>query len=215
MAAPPHSCRDASDRVPPDAAAPTPQDPDAALLAAYAAGDLQAARMLMTRHLPRVLSFAGRLLGDPAEAEDIAQEALLRLWRIAPDWQPGRAQVSTWLYRVTANLCTDRLRRRQGARAAAPLEAVAEPADPAPGAEGRLIAADRAAALQAALRDLPPRQAQAVVLRHLEGLSNPEIAGIMDTGVEAVESLIARGRRALAAALGPRRDALGYDDDRP
>jgi RNA polymerase sigma-70 factor (ECF subfamily) len=183
---------------------------DAALLARYAAGDLAAARVLTERHLGRVLGFARRMLGDAAEAEDVAQEAMLRLWQIAPDWRPGEARVSTWLYRVTANLCTDRLRRRRGVA----LEAAAEPADPAPGALAALMAADRAAALEAALAELPPRQREAVVLRHLDGMANPEIAQVMDIGVEAVESLIARGRRALAVRLAPRRAELGYDDDR-
>lgn len=184
---------------------------DAALLAAYAAGDGRAARRLVDRHLPRVLGFARRMLGDAAEAEDVAQEAMLRLWRIAPDWRAGEARVSTWLYRVTANLCTDRLRRRRGVTGAE----LPEPADDRPGALATLIAADRAAALETALAALPERQRQAVVLRHLEGLSNPEIAAILDCGVEAVESLIARGRRALTARLAPQRAELGYDDDRP
>mgnify|MGYP000185406165 CR=1 FL=1 len=189
---------------------------DAALLAAYAGGDGRAARALVARHLPRVLGLARRLLGDAAEAEDVAQEAMLRLWRIAPQWRAEQARVSTWLYRVTVNLCTDRLRRRRTAvGGAATGEALPEPADERPGALATLIASDRVAALEAALALLPERQRQAVVLRHLEGLSNPEIAEVMDTGVEAVESLIARGRRMLAARLAPRREDLGYDDDRP
>lgn len=183
---------------------------DAALMAAYARGDAAAAAELARRHLPRVLAFSARMLGDRAEAEDVAQEAMLRLWRIAPDWRAGEAQVSTWLYRVAANLCTDRLRR---ARRSAPLDAEAEPPDPARGAEAVLIARDRAAALEAALTLLPERQRQAVVLRHLEGLSNPEIAAVMDIGVEAVESLTARGKRALAALLSGRREDLGYDGE--
>lgn len=188
-----------------------PTAADAALVAAYAAGDKRAARQLVDRHLPRVLGFARRMLNDTAEAEDVAQEAMLRLWRIAPEWREGEARVSTWLYRVTANLCTDRLRRR---RAMTGTE-LPEAADERPGVLAGLIAADRVAALEAALSSLPERQRQAVVLRHLEGLSNPEIAEVMDTGVEAVESLIARGRRALAVRLAPRREDLGYDDDRP
>ncbi|MBD3766243.1 MAG: RNA polymerase sigma factor [Rhodobacterales bacterium] len=183
---------------------------DEALLAAYAAGDAAAARILTLRLTPRALSYAVRMLGDRAEAEDVAQEAMLRLWRAAPGWRAGEARPTTWLYRVVANLCTDRLRRRRPAPA---LDEVPEPADPAPGALSGLIADDRARALQAALADLPERQRQAVVLRHLEGLGNPEIAGIMDIGVEAVESLLARGRRGLQAALAGRRDDLGYDDE--
>ncbi len=183
---------------------------DAALLAAYARGERAAARALADRLVPRILGFAARMLGDRAEAEDVAQEAMLRLWRQAPHWRPGEASVATWLYRVAANLCTDRLRRRRPAA----LDDVPEPADEAqPGALAGLIAADRAAALEAALARLPARQRQAVVLRHLEGLANPVIAEIMGVGVEAVESLTARGRRALGADLAGRRKELGYDDD--
>ena len=183
---------------------------DEVLLAAYAAGDAAAARELARRFLPRILGYARRMLQDPAEAEDVAQEAMLRLWRMAPGWRPGEAQVSTWLWRVAANLVTDRLRRRRGGL---DLEAVPEPEDPAPSALQVLQQADRAAALEAALAALPERQRQAVVLRHIEGLPNPEIARIMGIGVEAVESLTARGKRALAALLSGQREALGYDHD--
>ena len=183
--------------------------PDDDLLARFAAGDGAAARVLTLRLTPVALRVAQRMLGDRAEAEDVAQEAMLRLWRMAPDWRPGVAQVSTWLYRVTANLCTDRLRRRR----TVDLDAAGEVADGRPGAVQDLIAADRIAALDAALSALPDRQRQAVVLRHLEGLSNPEIADILGIGVEAVESLTARGRRALAAALAGRREELGYGAD--
>ncbi len=181
---------------------------DEALLALYGRGDATAARELTRRLAPMAFRVAARLLGDRAEAEDLAQEAMLRLWRMAPDWQAGTAKVSTWLYRVVANLATDRLRRRRGL----PLDAVPEPADERPGALGAMIAADRAAALDRALLGLPERQRQAVVLRHLEGLGNPEIAEIMGVGVEAVESLIARGKRGLTEALAGRREELGYGD---
>ncbi|MDX1820571.1 MAG: RNA polymerase sigma factor [Alphaproteobacteria bacterium] len=182
---------------------------DHILLRRFAAGDGAAARVLTLRLTPRVFAHALRLLGDRAEAEDVAQEAMLRLWRIAPDWREGEAKVTTWLYRVTANLATDRLRKRRGVA----LDAVPEPEDDRPSAAEGLQDAARAAALQAALADLPERQRQAVVLRHIEGLGNPEIAGIMDISAEAVESLIARGKRALSAALSGRRAELGYSDD--
>ena len=182
---------------------------DEALLALYGRGDPMAARVLTGRLAPVALRVAYRMLGERAEAEDIAQEAMLRLWKQAPDWQAGGAKVSTWLYRVITNLATDRLRRRRSV----PLEAVPEPVDTAPGAVGRMVEADRAAALNLALLALPERQRQAVVLRHLEGLGNPEIAAIMGVGVEAVESLIARGKRGLTQALAGRRAELGYGDD--
>ena len=149
------------------------------------------------------------MLRDRAEAEDVAQEAMLRLWRIAPEWRQGEAKVSTWLYRVVSNLCTDRLRRAR----TTPLDTVPDPEDGAPGVVAGMIDADRARALDDALATLPDRQRQAVVLRHLEGLTNPEIALVMDIGVEAVESLTARGKRSLAAALAGRREELGYEGD--
>ncbi|SEW25419.1 RNA polymerase, sigma subunit, ECF family [Cognatiyoonia koreensis] len=183
---------------------------ESALLVAFANGDGDAARLLTDRLLPRVLGQATRMLADRAEAEDVAQEAMLRLWRVAPDWRQGEAQVSTWLYRVTANLCTDRLRRRRGNVA---LDQIAEPEDPSPSATARMQTLSRQRALSDALATLPDRQAQAVALRHLEGLSNPEIAEVMDITVTSVESLTARGKRALAEVLAAQKDALGYQDD--
>jgi RNA polymerase sigma-70 factor (ECF subfamily) len=180
---------------------------DEALLVLYANGDPGAARALTLRLTPRVLGFAARMLADRTEAEDVTQEAMLRLWHMAPDWRQGEARVATWLYRVASNLCLDRLRisRPRG------LDEVAEPEDFTPGVVARLIEADRVLALDKALAALPDRQRQAVVLRHIEGLSNPEIAAVMDIGVEAVESLVARGKKGLAALLSGRRAELGYE----
>ncbi|WP_407682130.1 RNA polymerase sigma factor [Pseudodonghicola flavimaris] len=178
----------------------------------FANGDPLAARHLAQRLGPRTYSVAFRVLGDRDEAEDVAQEAMMRLWKMAPDWVPGQAQVSTWLYRVTMNLCLDR-KRRDGRSGLQRLDDVPEPLDPARTAPEQMQEDARADALQRALQSLPDRQRQAVVLRHIEELSNPEIAGIMDISVEAVESLTARGKRALAAALAGRREELGYSDD--
>ena len=186
---------------------------DEALMVLYANGDRPAALALTRRITPRVLAYAARLLsGDRAEAEDVAQETMLRLWRIAPEWRQGETKVTTWAYRVATNLCIDRQRSRTRKRQMA-LDDAPEVADSGPGAEGRLIEAGRMAALETALSELPDRQRQAVVLRHLEGMTNPEIAAIMEIGVEAVESLTARGKRALSALLSGRKEALGYEDD--
>ena len=182
---------------------------DEALLVAFGNGDRDAARILTARLTPRVLGYSARILGDRAEAEDVAQEAMLRLWRIAEDWRQGEAKVSTWLYRVVANLCTDRLRKKRGVG----LDTIAEPIDDTPSPEAGMVQAQRQAALNAALQTLPERQRQAVVLRHIEGVSNPEIAEMMDISVEAVESLTARGKRVLAKVLAARREELGYSDD--
>ena len=188
----------------------TEATPDGALLVAYANGDLSAAQELTRRLAPRVLAQATKMLADRTEAEDVTQEALMRLWKIAPDWRQGEAEVSTWLYRVVANMCTDRLRRR--ARGVA-LDAIAEPEDGSPSVADQMQDNARRKALSDALAQLPERQAQAVSLRHLEGLSNPDIAEVMQIGVEAVESLTARGKRALAALLAGRKNELGYSDD--
>ncbi len=184
--------------------------PDGALLIAFANGDQTAARLLTVRLAPRALGQAMRMLSDRAESEDVVQEALLRLWKVAPDWRQGEAQVSTWLYRVVANLCTDRLRRR---RRSVGLDEIAEPEDDVPSVSEQMVASARMQALTDALAALPDRQAQAVALRHLEGLGNPEIAEIMEISVEAVESLTARGKRALAAILAERKAELGFSDD--
>ncbi|WP_090207406.1 RNA polymerase sigma factor [Yoonia litorea] len=188
------------------------QDSDGQMLLAFAAGDTSAARALTARLLPRVLGQATRMLGNASEAEDVAQEAMLRLWKIAAEWREGEAQVSTWLYRVVANLCTDSLRRR---RRSVALDQVAEPADPHGASDRRLQEVQRVQALSDGLAQLPERQAQAVALRHLEGLSNPEISQIMDISVRSVESLTARGKRALGEILRGRKEELGYHDETP
>ena len=151
------------------------------------------------------------MLADRAEAEDVAQEAMLRLWRVAPQWRQGEAQVSTWLYRVVTNLCTDRLRARQRRGPQGALEELDAVADGGPGVEARMIGRRPHGGAGCGAGGIAGAAAQAVVLRHLEGLTNPEIAEVMEIGVEAVESLMARGKRALAARLAGRREELGYD----
>jgi len=183
---------------------------DEALLVLYANGDGSAARALTLRLTPRVFGQAYRMLGDRAEAEDVTQDALLRLWKIAPEWRQGEAQVSTWLWRVVANLATDRLRKR---RRVAPLEDAGDPVDDSADVPAQMQAEARRAALAGALAELPERQRRAVELRHFDGLGNPEIAAILKISVEAVESLTSRGKRALARALKGRKAELGYTDD--
>lgn len=183
---------------------------DEVLLALYAQGDRAAARLLTTRFLGRLLSYTLRMLADRGEAEDIAQETLLRLWRAAPDWRAGEAKVSSWLYTVAGNMARDRLRQRHRRRTEA-LESIPEPEDAALGALDTMMARERLNALDRALKKLPARQRQAVILRHIEELKNPEIATIMGIGVEAVESLTARGKRTLQALLSAQRETLGYE----
>ena len=182
-------------------------DRDAELLARFAAGDQGAARALTDQLLPGALRQAWRMLGDQAEAEDVAQDALMRLWRQAADWRAGEARVSTWLYRVVHNLCIDRMRKR---RPQVPVEDAPEPVDPDPSVLQRMAETETAKAVAAAIQELPERQRQALMLRHFEGYSNPQIGEAMDCSVEAVESLLARARRQLAVLMKDQREALGY-----
>ena len=175
----------------------TVEDPDGELVRRAGLGETAAVQALVARKLGRVLSLAERMLGDRAEAEDVAQEAFLRVWRIAPRWRPGAAKFDTWLHRVTLNLCFDRLRRRRERPTAEPPDLP----DPGPAPDRGLIAEDVGRRVRAALQALPPRQRQAIVLCHYQEVGNIEAAGLMGVSVEALESLLSRGRRALKAAL--------------
>jgi RNA polymerase sigma-70 factor (ECF subfamily) len=173
-------------------------DPDAELVRNAGAGDAQAAEALVRRHLPRMTGLARRMLNDAAEAEDVAQEVFLRVWREAPRWKPGQAKFETWMHRVALNLCYDRLRRR---REKTDPDAGLFVADGKPLASEEWLARQRAAKVQAALATLPERQRAAIALVHFDEQTNIAAAAALDVSVEALESLLSRGRRALRAAL--------------
>jgi RNA polymerase sigma-70 factor, ECF subfamily len=173
-------------------------DSDEALMARIARGDERAFRMLAQRHLPAMLGLARRILGNAADAEDVAQEAMLRVWIHAPRWQP-LALVRTWLTRVVVNLCLDRKRRAQWVA----LDVVGEIADPTPGAGEIAEHDERARLLAAAIADLPARQRTAIMLTYSEGMSNAQVADILDTSVSAIETLLVRGKQNLRRALRP------------
>jgi len=196
--------------VPPDKAKPDPahsrsgisrdeaRQADQALMARVSQGDAHAFQQLVNSGIDRVLAVARRILGDDIEAEDVAQDVFLRLWRQAEQWEGGRAQVSTWLYRVTVNSCIDRLRARK--------EQTVDELPEISGSATQLQALeeeDLRDYMDAALQVLPERQRMALVLFHYENLSMSVVAEILDSSVEAVESLLARGRRTLKKNLDP------------
>ena len=180
--------------------APLP-DPDEELLARVARGDPAAVRALMARKLPRVHGLAVRMLNDTAEAEDVTQEVFVRAWKQAGRWKPGVARFDTWLHRVALNLCYDRLRRRREVATETPPEV----ADEGPAPDRGLEAADVGARVASAMAALPDRQREALVMCHYQELGNIEAAALMGVSVEALESLLSRGRRALRAALADMR----------
>ncbi|GAA0586058.1 RNA polymerase sigma factor [Rhizomicrobium electricum] len=177
-------------------------DPDTDLVVRVGRGDRTAAQALMARHLPGMLALARRMLSGQAEAEDCVQEAFLKVWTHAARWQPGKAKFETWLYRVTLNQCYDRLRKKP----TEPLEAAADVPDGGDSPDRGLEVAALETEVSAALADLPERQRAAILLCHYQERGNIEAAEILGISVEALESLLARGRRTLRTKLSHLRD---------
>jgi RNA polymerase sigma factor (sigma-70 family) len=182
------------------------RETDNVLLASFANGDRQAAQQLTERLMPKIHAHAYYRLGNIADAEDVTQEAFLRLWQFAPRWEQGNAQVSTWLYRVVSNLCKDRYRRPK----LEDLDVAKEPTDETQSPVDKIDDHYRQKALYDAMSLLPENQRLAVQFRHIDELTNPEIAEIMGLSVEAVESLTARGKRKLIEVLASYKTELGY-----
>lgn len=173
---------------------------DDELARGVASGDAGAWRALMDIHLAAVTAYAWHMLGDRAEAEDVAQETFIRFMKKAHSWKPGAARLRTWLLRVAINLCRDRLRAR---RPHTELDAETG-LDGEPGIVTRLDGGiDRRRTVRRALSELPERQTSAIALVHYLGFSNAEAAASLDISVDALESLLARGRRTLRRKLEP------------
>jgi len=169
---------------------------DEALMLRIARGDERAFRALAPRYAARAASLARHISGSEADAEDIVQEALLRVWIHAPRWRP-EAAFRTWFYRIVFNLALNRKRRAPFA----PLEAAGDPADPAIRADAALLRAEEDRRIADAIAALPARQRSAIALTYNDELSNAEAANVLGTSVSAFETLLVRARRTLRVKL--------------
>jgi RNA polymerase sigma-70 factor (ECF subfamily) len=179
-------------------------DPDSPLLAAAAAGDETAFASLVERHYDIVYRVVWRVTSGHADTEDIVQEAFLKLWNNPAQVRQGGA-LRGWLMRVATNLAIDRARRKQASN----IDDQPEIAASGPDALDQVLGDRAANEINSALARLPERQRLALTLDYFENMSNIEAAKAMEISIEAIESLLARGRRALKADLKDRwRDLL-------
>jgi len=169
---------------------------DEELMLAVGRGDLAAFGEIVSRHQATAWNLACRFLGDAAAAEDVAQDAFLRILDAAPRYRPT-ASFRTYLHQVVVRLCLDHARRKRPAS----WEGNAVPDAPSPSPLDALVSAERDAAIRRAVEALPANQRMAVVLRYYEGMASREAAEAMGTTPKAVERLLARAREALGAAL--------------
>ena len=172
-------------------------DRDIFLMTRIRERDERAFATLVATHFNAVFFLARRMLGDADEAEDLTQEVFLKVWTKAGAWQADKARFTTWLHRVTANACIDRLRKK----VPLPVETVPDRADPAADAERALSCSQVAERVEAALACLPDRQRLALVFTYYQGMSNRDAAEVMEISIDALESLLARARRALKDIL--------------
>jgi RNA polymerase sigma-70 factor (ECF subfamily) len=172
---------------------------DETLLRRTAAGDQPAFRELARRHAARALAVAQRIVGNAGDAEEVVQDALLRIWRHAPSWRPAEARVATWIYRIVVNLAIDRTRRRRPAFVS--IDAAGDRADAAPDPHAVAEARELRRWMEAAIEALPERQRAALALCYFEEIDCAEAAAVMQISVGAMEALLVRARRTLRKRL--------------
>ena len=195
---------------------------DAQLLAAHCEGDPDAFTEIVRRHKDRLWAVALRTTGDPEEASDALQDALISVYRRAGQFR-GDAAVTTWLHRIVVNASLDRLRRR-AVRPWVPLpEESGESGDRATLTDraalvdprDALDARETAIEISAALEELPPDQRTAIILVDLEGWSVEEAAAIMECPTGTIKSRCSRGRAKLARRLAHLRNPDGHETVTP
>jgi len=171
---------------------------EAALVRRVAGGDRDAFRILVMEHQGPLGAYAQRMLGERSAAQDVVQETLLRLWSRAGSFRPEAARLSTWLHNIAHNLCIDRFRGDSRMRFGEDAEDSSAAPDPTLTEEQRR----EGQRLRGAIAALPERQRSALLLCHYQGLSNRDVARILEISVDALESLLRRARRRLKQSLG-------------
>lgn len=182
------------------------EETDRLLMERIKKGDEKAFELLAARHHRMVFSLACRFMNDEHEAEDISQEAFIRVYRAAPTYTPD-AKFTTWLYTIVKNLCFNAIRKRNLARVL-PIddENVPEPASPSPGQLDVLLREQVRERVAGAVSRLPENMRLAVLLHKFHGMQYDEIAGIFQCSVNAVKLRVHRAKAILAAELGDLRD---------
>jgi RNA polymerase sigma-70 factor (ECF subfamily) len=182
-----------------------PEADDLELMARVRDGDAEAFSVLVERHQHRVVGTVAKMLGSPDEAEDLAQQVFIRVWKSAPRWQPN-AKFTTWLLTITRNLVFNETRRRGRARTV-PLEEPCEHgprdyADASALSPGEALhTAELQNAIDAAIASLPEQARMAIILRRYEDMPYEDIAAVLGTTVPAVKSLLFRARAELRERL--------------
>jgi RNA polymerase sigma-70 factor (ECF subfamily) len=184
------------------------QIPSEDLMTRIAKGDADAFEVLVDRHQASILNLIYRFIGDRTQAKDLAQEVFIRVWQAAKTYKP-EAKLTTWIYRITTNLCFNELKSARRKRwfsfnrsdeySENTLEQTL--ADSSPSAEDLLLSKERSRQISDALQSLPDNQRMALVLKRYDGLSYQEIAQVIGCSVSAVESLLVRAKRTLQEKL--------------
>jgi RNA polymerase sigma-70 factor (ECF subfamily) len=197
-------------RLPSEMNEPTFPEPDAeddvALMLRVKTGDMEAFEILVDRHKHSVVGTAVRMLGGDSDADDIAQQVFIRVWKSAPRYEPS-AKFTTWLMTIARNLVFNEMRRRQRAKFV-PMETDPDDGPPqqfadseASGPGEQMQEAELQGAVDAAIASLPENQRLAIVLRRYEGMAYEEIAKVLKTSVPAVKSILFRARADLKERL--------------
>lgn len=169
---------------------------DEHLIARIQGGDQEAFACLLSRHVDSIHRYADRIVGNTADAEDLTQDTFVRVWQKAHTFAPGKAKVTTWIHTIAHNLCIDMLRKHR-----VQFDSDTDMADANGAPDRQAQQTELAKYLNRAIAGLPQAQRSALVLCHVQGLTNKQAAEVMGIGIRALESLLARARRTMRSNL--------------